>query len=101
MKKLYQYTVYRADGTISKLDPQPKLDYREIYKLINCSTFQLVPTVYFPKSISKRATAFCDEEGLFKQPLIANPFFVPYTDKLFGDTSRIFGDVLVQEVYHA
>jgi hypothetical protein len=99
-KKLYQYTLYKTDGTKEVLTPQPKLDYTEYYKLIGCTTFEIVPKAYYTKDMNKRATAYCDGEGLFKNPLIANPFFAEYHNTLFNDTSRIYGNVLLEEVYH-
>lgn len=100
MQKLYSYTIFKADGTIEKLPPQKKMDYTEYYPLIGCTTFQIVPKVYYADGMNKRATAYCDEEGLFKTPLVANPHFKPYHDDFFNDDSAIYGNVLMEEVYH-
>lgn len=98
--KLYQYTIYKTTGDITVLPPQKKMDYKEYYPLIGCTTFQIVPKVYYPDGMNKRATAYCDEEGLFKTPLVPNPFFPVYHDNFFNDNSRIYGNVLLEEVYH-
>jgi hypothetical protein len=100
-KKLYTYSIFRTNGEITVYDPQPKLDFRKFYEMIGngCDTFQIVPKVYYPDGMNKRATAYCDENGLLTgQP--DNPHFKTYHDPLFGDESNIVGNVMLEEVYH-
>ena len=101
MSKLYQYTVFNVDGTITVLAPQRKVDYRQFYTMIGdgCDTFQIVPKVYYPDGMNKRATAYCDENGLLTGKR-GNPHFKLYHDNFFNDDSLIVGNVVLEEVYH-
>ena len=97
MSKLYQYTIYRQDGSIEKLEPGKKREWPGkdgLYELIGCTTIQEVPKVYFPKGLNKRGHAWCDEEGLFNSKLQRNPNFVAF------DGSYIVGNVVLEEVFY-
>lgn len=101
MPKLYTYTIYKTDGSKEVLPPRKKLDFSGpdgLYKLVGCSTIELVPKVYYGNGMNKRATGFCDENGLMAEKRF-NPWFKVITD-MFGRASTIVGDAVLEEVYH-
>lgn len=102
MPKLYQYTIFKEDGTKQVLPPSKKRSFPGpggLYELMGWDTIQLLPNDYVPDGWNKRATYFIDENGRFK-PHRRNPHFKVLTDALFGDEWDVVGDVLMEEVYH-
>ena len=63
--KLYQYTILKQDGTVEVLKPSIKKDLKEIYKILDCRTIEIVDSSYY--SDQGRCTMYADEEGRFSQ----------------------------------
>ena len=103
-KKLYEYTIYRQDGTIEKLPPQPKMEWDGkggVYEILNCRTIQLVPTDYLKDGMYKRANWYMDEEARFRNDVRRNPHFKVLTGDILDPFAEwdIVGDVVSEQVY--
>ena len=94
--KQYKYTLLNQDGTIKELEPCAKKDFRELYKLLNCRTIEIIPRDYYQKEWG-RCTVFGDEEGRFNSGNIRNP----HTQVLNGDEDEwdCVGNLIKEEVY--
>jgi hypothetical protein len=107
-KKLYQYTVYKQDGTIEKLEPRPKMEWPGeggLYELIGngCGHIELLPKDYVPKEFGRRGEYFIDGEGRFNSTNYRNPHFKVLTGDIFSPSDEwdVVGNVVKEEVYHA
>lgn len=91
MKK-YHYFLLKMDGTKEDLGISPEKDFQEMYKILDCSTIQIVPPIYY----SGRGKVFVDEEGRFHAKNKRNPHFKVLTDK-FGAEWDVVGNAIVEE----
>lgn len=100
--KQYKYTLYKQDGTIEVIGIGKKKDFRDFYKILNCSMIEHIPHDYYPDK-SGRAEFWGDEEGRFLETNHRNPHFkVLKGNPLLGEYSEwdVVGDIIKEEVYH-
>lgn len=97
-KKKYLYTIYRQDGSIEKLDPCPKKTFKELYEILDCSTIELIPKVYFETKGWGRCVCYGDEEARFNDENHRNPHFNVLMEN--GRAWDVVGDIVKEEVYH-
>src|ERR1700756_4482375 len=100
MTKLYQYTIYKQDGTIEELKPCKKKEFGGIdglYSILDCRTIELIPMDYVPKELG-RGTYFGDEEARFNSNNHTNPHMKTITD-VFGSVWDVVGDIVKESVY--
>lgn len=98
--RLYQYTIYRTDGEKEVLTPRRKLKLsgdESIAQLACANVVKPVPKMYYPDGVNRRATAWCDEDGLLLKKR-RNPFFKVFADPYFDENSFIVGDIVLEEV---
>jgi len=91
--KQYKYTIYKQDGTIKVLPISKNKSFEELYKILNCTVIQIIPSDYYPKGFG-HATVYGDEEGRFKEENYRNPHF-----KVLAQDYYVVGDVIKEEVY--
>jgi len=92
--KQYKYTIYKQDGTIEVLPISKKKDFEELYKILNCSIIEIIPSDYYPAGFG-HSTVYGDEEGRFNENNHRNPHF-----KVLADGWDVVGNVIREEVYH-
>lgn len=98
--KLYQYTVYKQDGTIERWEPCKKKEWRGaggLYEVMGWRTIELIPKDYYAEGWNKRGTLFGDEEGRFNQDNHRNPHTKVLTDP-DGNEWDCVGDLIMEEV---
>ncbi len=98
MPKLYQYTILKQDGTSKVLPVSPKKDSKELYKLLNCTTIEIIPSSYYSGLNWGRCIVFGDEEGRYNRLNERNPHFNVIQD-IFGAPWDVVGDCIREEVY--
>lgn len=98
MKKFYKYTLLKQDGTEKELGIMPKQGLNVFYKILNCTTIEMIPPDYYD---NKNCTLYGDEEARFNENNIRNPHFkVLKNEALFGDKEwDVVGDIIKEEVY--
>ncbi len=92
--KLYQYTILKMDGTKEALPPSKIKEFRELYKILNCTIIQLIPSDYWKGMGHGRCSMFGDEEGRFNDKNIPNPHF-----RELAPGYNVVGDIIKKEVY--
>ncbi len=88
--KMYKYTILRQDGTKEVLPPSKKKSFAELYKILNCTTIEIIPKSYYGKE--GHCTMFGDEEGRFVETNRRNPHF-----KDLGNGYFVVGDIVKEE----
>lgn len=99
--KQYLYTLYKQDGTIEVLPVSSKKSFAEMYKILNCTTIEIIPSAYYPDNFG-RATVYADEEARFSENCGRNPHFkVLKGNPALGEPLEwdTVGDLLKEEVY--
>lgn len=74
--KLYEYTIYKEDGTIEEVAPRGQMTLSELQEVVG-GRIELVPRHFTKGKINHRFNVFCNEEGKFNGS-IQNPHFEPY-----------------------
>lgn len=92
--KLYQYTWLRQDGTMQKLKPRRKMEYKDdLWKQIGDIIETIPPDYYF----DKKCTLYTDENGRSNATNYRNPWFLVLKD-MEGEEWDIVGDVLMEKL---
>lgn len=102
MGKLYQYTLLNQDGTMEVLEPCQKKEFRGaggLYELLNCSTIEIIPSLYYKTKKWGKCTVYGDEEGRFNSENIRNPHMDVLND-IDGMEWDCVGTLVKEEVYH-
>jgi hypothetical protein len=95
-ESLYRYTLLKQDGTTKELKPSPRKDLSEMYKILNCTTIEIIPKAYYQHKDYGACVIWGDEEARFKSTNKRNPHFETLMD---ADTQVVFdivGDVLLE-----
>lgn len=98
--KTYKYTILKQDGTVEVLPIGKQKDFKELYKILNCSIIQIIPDSYYPKEFGK-CEVYGDEEGRFLESNHRNPHMkVLRGDPTIGEPLEwdCVGDLIKEEV---
>jgi hypothetical protein len=98
MKKLYQYTVLRQDGTKEVLPLSPKMNFDQFRFLLGCQTIEHIPSDYYKGLGYGRCEVWGDEESRFNSNNIRNPHMKILYD-YEGNPWDVVGDVILEQVY--
>lgn len=97
--KLYQYTIFKQDGSVETLEPCPKKQFfgeGGLYGLLNCSTIELIPSAYYKGKKLGRVNMYGDEEARFNAKNHRNPHFNVLKDHL-GEEWDVVGDIVMEK----
>ena len=100
--KLYQYTILKQDGTKEVLKPSKKKTLAEFYKILDCRTIQLIPSLYYKGMGYGRCLMYGDEEGRFNSSNHRNPHFKVLKGNIeLGEPPEwdVVGNIVKEEVY--
>lgn len=92
--RLYQYTILKMDGSTEALPPSKKKDFNELYKILNCTTIEIIHSDYWKGMGHGRCTMYGDEEGRFNNNNHPNPHF-----KELAPGYNVVGNIVKEEVY--
>lgn len=93
---LYQYTLLKQDGTTEDLEPSPRKDLTELYKILNCTTVQIIPKAYYQHKNYGHCVIWGDDEGRFNTNNKRNPHFETLMDAESQEIFDVVGDCLLE-----
>lgn len=88
--KFYKYTLLKQDGTIKELGTMPQQGFKQFYKILDCTTIEIIPPVYYEQ---KDCTLYGDEEGRFNEENMRNPHF-----EVIADNYDVVGNIIKEEL---
>jgi hypothetical protein len=97
----YKYTLLKQDGTTEDLGTGAKKDFKELYKILNCSLIQIIPDEYYDGWIDGEVECYGDEEGRYNSENIRNPHFkVLKGNPAMGEVAEwdIVGNIVREEL---
>ena len=93
--KLYRYTLLNQDGTTKFLGISKKKDFKEFYKILNCSTIEHIPHCYYFEKLG-HVEFWGDEEARFNSENHRNPHFKVLKD-INGEEWDVVGNIIKEE----
>ncbi len=95
-KKLYEYTLLKQDGTSEYLGVSKQKTLKELYKILECSTIEVIPVDYYKsRKHGRRCTMWGDEEGRYKEGNTTNPHF-----DVLSPGWDVVGNILKEQRYY-
>ena len=96
--KQYAYTILRHNGDIKRYPPCKKKTFKDFYRMLNCTTIEIIPRDYYKNKGYGHCEMYGDEEARFNEDNKRNPYFdtIVAEDGLVWD---VVGDIIKEEVF--
>lgn len=98
--KIWQYILLKQDGTREDLGQRTKMTFGDMYKILNCTTIELVPMAYWTEEFNVwGASIYADENARADNTNVRNPHFhVLEGDPSIGEPEEwdVVGNAIVE-----